>query len=74
MTYINMGDSNYSRNIFSNRDQTFKNKAHTAKQLITLASRGVQPKPQAKKQMESSSLMVSWKKMLYQKQSIRTFL
>ena len=54
-----MGDSNYSRNIFSNRDQTFKNKAHTAKQLITLASRGVQPKPQAKKQMESSSLMVS---------------
>lgn len=59
MTYINMGDSNYSRNIFSNRDQTFKNKAHTAKQLITLASRGVQPKPQAKKQMESSSLMVS---------------
>lgn len=40
MTYRNMGDSNYSRNIFSNRDQTFKNKAHTAKQLITLASKG----------------------------------
>lgn len=59
MTYINMGNSNYSRNIFSNRDQTFENKAHTAKQLITLDSRGVQPKPQAKKQMESSSLMVS---------------
>lgn len=54
-----MGNSNYSRNIFSNRDQTFENKAHTAKQLITLDSRGVQPKPQAKKQTESSSLMVS---------------
>lgn len=56
-----MGNSNYSRNVFSNRDQTIENEAHTAEQLLTPASRGVQPKPQAKP-MESSSLMVSWKK------------
>lgn len=57
MIYINMGNSHYSKNIFSNHDQTFKNKAHTAKQLITPASRGVQPKPPGK---EADGIHLHW--------------
>ena len=81
MTYINVGSSNYSRYIFSKRDQTFqyiswdvihKNKVHTAKQLITLSSRGVKPKPPGEggssKWIHLNSWLVEKKKMLYQKE------
>lgn len=83
MTYIYMGIPTIAETFPSKHDQTFqqiswdvihKNKAHTAKQLITLFSRGVESKPPGEggssKWIHLHSRLVE--KMLCQKRSIWT--